>query len=66
MTEVERRLQTDSHNLNALWAAFREIQTEASNAIGAPAPPLDDVAGVESYINQLHTIDRNLRVSVIP
>ena len=57
MTASEKRLQSESHNLIALWTAFKGIQIEASKATGAPAPRLDDVEGIESYINQLHTID---------
>jgi hypothetical protein len=57
MTASEKRLQSESHNLIALWTAFKGIQIEASKDTGAPAPLLDDVEGIESYINQFHTID---------
>jgi hypothetical protein len=57
LTEGEMRVQTGSHNLRALWDAFKTISAEAEAHTGAASPPKEDLEGVEDYIDQLHSVD---------
>lgn len=52
-----RRLVLRSHNLKQLWQALKPILYAAGQSVGWK-PNLDDIEGVESYIQQVHAVDR--------
>lgn len=54
--EVQRLLFT-SHNLDRLWHTLKPILFAVGESVGWN-PETDDIDGVESYIQQLHTVDR--------
>jgi len=57
LTERESKLQAGSHNLRALWDAFKAIAAEVEKTTGVEPPPKTDIEGIEAYIDQLHAVD---------
>jgi hypothetical protein len=57
ITPDVKRLVLRSHNLDQLSRALKPILLEAGQAVGWK-PDIDDIEGVESYIQQIHAVDR--------
>ena len=57
MTPAEFKLQNSSHNLQALWDAFKSIDAEAMSRFDSQAAAPEDMEGIEAYIGQLTAID---------
>ena len=57
LSEKESSLLNGSHNLQELWGAFKTIAAEVESETGIDPPPQEDIAGIEDYINQLHSVD---------
>ena len=57
MSESELKLCTTSHNLRALWDAFKIVEEEVSEGTGSETPPLEQLEGIDAYIDQLHAVD---------
>jgi hypothetical protein len=57
LTERESKIQTGSHNLRALWDAFKSLTAEIERRNGIDPPPKEDIEGIEAYIDQLHAVD---------
>jgi hypothetical protein len=53
----ESSLLNGSHNLQELWKALKTIAGEVETETGIDPPPQEDVAGIEDYIDQLHSVD---------
>ena len=57
LTPAEVKLQNGSHNLQALWDAFKKVNAEAEVKTGISPPPPEHMGGIEAYIAQLHAVD---------
>ena len=57
MTESEAKLQSGTHDLWRLWAAFVAIETEVVREREHEPRPLEDIQGIEAYIKQLDKLD---------
>ena len=53
----ESNLLNGSHNLEELWGTFKTIAGEVESETGVEPPPQEHIAGIEDYINQLHSVD---------
>jgi hypothetical protein len=58
LTDKETKLRTESHDLSLLWDTFKTIAREVEKETGVDAPPQEDFEGIESYIAQIHAVDR--------
>lgn len=65
ITPEVSRLVLRSHNLDQLWRALKPILFAAGQAVGWN-PCADDIEGVESYIQQVHAVDRGRSASDMP
>ena len=57
LSEKESSLLKGSHNLQELWGAFKAIAAEVETEAGIESPPREQTAGIDDYINQLHSVD---------
>lgn len=45
------------HNLKALWEAFKSVAAEVEKDGAGESPSPQDLVGLDSYVDQLHTVD---------
>jgi hypothetical protein len=57
ITPEVKRLILRSHNLDQLWRALKPVLSAAAQAVGWNPDP-DDIEGVESYVQQVHAVDK--------